>query len=144
MTRKLNLSILDGEYTIHRFAPESDIPALTGNFLSITRTEDELSIVCAAEIPLKSEKSESGWACIKVLGQLDFGLTGILAKIASVLAEAEISIFAISTYDTDYILVKKEKFEVARESLLNAGYIFVPVIQKLNTKSTKKTQRKKP
>ena len=105
MTTKLKLSILDGEYAIHRFPPEGDIPALNGSFLSITRTEDELSIVCDADIPLKSEKSESGWTCIKVLGPLDFGLTGILAKIASVLAEVEISIFAISTYDTDYILV---------------------------------------
>ena len=123
MTTKLTLSVLGGEYTIHRFPPESDIPALMGNFLSITRTEDELSIVCDAELPLKSEKSESGWACIKVLGPLDFGLTGILAKIASVLAEAEISIFAISTYDTDYILVKKEKLIFAVKTLKQAGYI---------------------
>ncbi len=121
----LKLSILPNEYTIHRFAPESGIPALTGNFLSITRTDDELSIVCEADIPLKSEKSERGWACIKVLGPLDFGLTGILAGIASVLAEAEISIFAISTYDTDYILVKKEKLALAKEFLIQAEYVFV-------------------
>ncbi len=119
----LKLSILPNEYTIHRFQAETDIPALTGNFLSITRTDDELSIVCDADIPLKSEKSESGWACIKVLGPLDFGLTGILAKIASVLAEAEISIFAISTYDTDYILVKKETLDFGKDVLLKAGYI---------------------
>lgn len=129
MKMNLKLSILPNEYTIHRFAPESEIPtnALSGNFLSITRTEDELSIVCDAEIPLKSEKRESGWACIKALGPLDFGLTGILAKIASVLAQAEISIFAISTYDTDYILVKKEMLAVAEERLSKAGYSFDPV-----------------
>lgn len=120
----MKLSILPNEYTIHRFASESGIPELKGDFLSITRTEEELSIVCDASIPLKSEQSEIGWACIKVLGPLDFGLTGILAKIASVLAEAEISIFAISTYDTDYILVKKEKLAVAKEVLLQAEYIF--------------------
>ena len=126
MTTNLKLAILDSEYTVHRFSPESEIPAnaLTGNFLSITRTDDELSIVCDADIPLNSDKSESGWSCIRVLGPLDFGLTGILAKIASVLAEAEISIFAISTYDTDYILVKKEKLMAAQETLLEAGYIF--------------------
>ena len=127
MTTKLTLSVLGGEYAIHRFPPESDIPALMGNFLSITRTEDELSIVCDAELPLKSEKSESGWACIKVLGPLDFGLTGILAKIASVLAEAEISIFAISTYDTDYILVKRESLAIAKDILSETGYVFVPI-----------------
>ena len=123
---KLKLTTLDGEYTVHRFLPESDIPAnaLNGNFLSITRTEDELSIVCNAQISLNSDKNEAGWACIKVLGPLDFGLTGILARIASVLTEAEISIFAISTYDTDYILVKKEKVAIAKEVLSQAGYVF--------------------
>ena len=120
----LNLAVLSGEYTIHRFSPESDIPALMGYFLSITRTKDELSIVCDAEIPLSSEKKEAGWACIKVLGPLGFGLTGILARIASVLAEAEISIFAISTYDTDYVLVKKEKLTAAKEVLVAIGYCF--------------------
>ena len=124
MKNKLKLSVLDGEYAVHRFAPESDIPALTGNFISITRTEGELSIVCDADIPLNSEISETGWGRIKVLGPLDFGLTGILAGIASVLAEAEISIFAISTYDTDYILVKKEKLAAAVEVLSQAGYVF--------------------
>ena len=126
MTTKLKLSVLDGEYSVHRFSPETKIPAdsLSGNFLSITRTDDELSIVCDASISLNSDKSESGWVCIKVLGPLDFGLTGILAKIASVLAEAEISIFAISTYDTDYILVKKEKLANTEEVLKKSGYIF--------------------
>ena len=126
MTTKLKLSVLDGEYSVHRFSPETKIPAnaLAGNFLSITRTEDELSIVCDASISLNSDKSESGWVCTKVLGPLDFGLTGILAKIASVLADAEISIFAISTYDTDYVLVKKEKLAIARKTLTAAGYIF--------------------
>ena len=126
MTIKLNLAILNGEYTVHRFPPESDIPAaaLMGNFLSITRTKDELSIVFDAKQHLNSHISEAGWACIKVLGPLDFGLTGILARIASVLAEAEISIFAISTYDTDYVLVKKEKLATAKEVLSQAGYTF--------------------
>ena len=126
MTTNLKLSILDGEYIVHRLLPESEIPAaaLSRNFLSITRTDDELSIVCDAQLSLNSDKSESGWACIKVLGPLDFGLTGILARIASVFAQAEISIFAISTYDTDYLLVKKEKISATREVLLQAGYVF--------------------
>ncbi len=126
MTVKLKLSVLDGEYVVHRFSPESEIPAnaLGGDFLSITRTEDELSVVCDAEISLNSEKSESGWMCIKVLGPLDFGLTGILAHISGILAEAEISIFAISTYDTDYILVKKNTLVAAKKALVEAGYIF--------------------
>jgi hypothetical protein len=122
----LKLAVLDGEYIVHRLSPESEISAdaLTGNFLSVTRTEDELSIVCDAELSFNSDISEAGWACIKVLGPLDFGLTGILAKIVSVLAQAEISIFAISTYDTDYILVKKEKLAMAKEVLMQAEYFF--------------------
>ena len=126
MTTNLKLAVLDGEYEVHRFSSDRKVPvdALNGNFLSITRTDDELSIVCNAQLLLNSDKSEAGWACIKVLGTLDFGLTGILARIASVLVEAEISIFAISTYDTDYILVKKEKLPAAQEVLLEAGYVF--------------------
>jgi hypothetical protein len=124
MKTKLKLSILPNEYTIHRFSPKSDIPALTGNFISITRTDDELSIVCDVQLSLDSDVSEAGWVCIKVLGPLDFGLTGILAKIASVLAEAEISIFAISTYDTDYILVKNNTLLRSKKALEQVGYTF--------------------
>ena len=126
MKTKLRLVVLDGEYTVHRLSSEQDIPSnvLKGDFFSITRTDDELSIVCDAHIPVSSEKSETGWSCIKVLGPLDFALTSILAKISSVLAEAEISIFAISTYDTDYILVKSNSLDGAKKALEKASYIF--------------------
>ena len=123
MKTKLTLAILDEEYTIHRFSPEQDIPTsvLKGDFFSITRTNEELSIVCDAHLSVSSEKSEDGWACIKVLGPLDFAITGILAKI---LAEAKISIFALSTYDTDYVLVKSKVLATAKNALEKAGYIF--------------------
>ncbi len=126
MKNKLTLAILDGEYTVHRFSPEKDIPSsvLKNDFFSIIKTDDELSIVCDASLPFASEKSESGWACMKVLGPLDFALTGILAKIFTILAETRISIFALSTYDTDYILVKKDGLAAAKEVLQRAGYIF--------------------
>ena len=65
-----------------------------------------------------------GWSCLKIAGPLDFSLTGILADISTVLAEAEISIFAISTFDTDYILVKSEKLPYAKAALLASGYTF--------------------
>ena len=122
--KQLSLQVLAGQYTIHRFSPESGLPmaALESAFLSITKTVDELSIVCDAEISLESEHSESGWSCIKVLGPLDFALTGILAKLSGVLAEAQISIFAISTYDTDYLLVQSEKLAETIEVLEKKGY----------------------
>jgi hypothetical protein len=120
----LTLQVLDGKFTIHRFDPESEIPAqvLGSDFYSLSRTPDELSIVCRSAIEIGSEKSSSGWACLKVLGPLDFSLTGVLAGIAEVLAKADVSIFAISTYDTDYILVNAGKLEIAVQSLVAAGY----------------------
>jgi hypothetical protein len=122
--KQLSLQVLAGQYTIHRFSPESGLPmaALESAFLSITKTVDELSIVCDAEISLESEHSESGWSCIKVLGPLDFSLTGILAKLSGVLAEAQISIFAISTYDTDYLLVRSENLAETIAVLEKKGY----------------------
>lgn len=122
----LNLSILNEQYTVHRFAPTSKIPeqVFESAFYSISRTTDELSIVCPASLPLASDKAETNWSCIKVLGPLDFLLTGILAAISAVLAEANISIFALSTFDTDYILVKAEKLAAAKTALETAGYIF--------------------
>jgi hypothetical protein len=122
--KQLSLQVLAGQYTIHRFSPESGLPmaALESAFLSITKTVDELSIVCDAEISLESEHSESGWSCIKVLGPLDFALTGVLAKLSGVLTEADISIFAISTYDTDYLLVRSENLAETIEVLEKKGY----------------------
>ena len=123
---KLNLGILEGLFTIHRFSPKSEIPdqVYQGQFFSISKTDQELSVVCPSVVSLNSEKSEEGWACIKVHGPLDFSLTGILADISAVLAKTKISIFAISTFDTDYILVKSEKLQAAQKALQRAEYTF--------------------
>ena len=124
-TPNLKLKILNEEFAIHRFPPKSEIPSniYASNFFSISKTDDEVSIVCDSSIDIKSEKSEVGWSCFKVLGPLDFSLTGILAKISSCLAESNISIFVISTYDTDYILVSTEKMQQAISSLIDCGYL---------------------
>lgn len=91
-------------------------------FTSITRTAEELSIVCLeGQIP-KEAKKEMGYQAFKVEGPLDFALTGILASIATPLAQAGISIFAVSTFDTDYILVKKDKAAQATSVLRTAGH----------------------
>jgi len=123
---KLQLSILENRFTVHRFPPDHEIPnhVYGSKFYSISRTEDELSVVCDSSTQMNSEKSEPGWSCIKIAGVLDFSLTGVLADISSVLAKAEVSIFAISTYDTDYILVKSEKLQPAQKALLDSGYTF--------------------
>jgi len=93
--------------------PDAALPVwATGNSIfSITKTNEELSIVCAEENIPASVKAEKNWRAFKVEGPIDFALTGILSSIISPLAEADISIFAISTYDTDYVLVKNENVE---------------------------------
>ena len=123
---KPKLSLLENLFTIHRFPANHSVPEqiYESNFYSISKTEDELSIVCDSSILLNSEKTETGWSCIKVLGPLDFSLTGILADISTVLSKAEISIFALSTFDTDYILVKSEQILFAKDALLVSGYTF--------------------
>jgi len=86
---------------------------VSGSFISYTRAKNELSIICPEEnIPVEV-KSEKGWRAIKIESTLDFSMTGVLASLASPLAEEKISIFVISTFNTDYILVKKENLKKA-------------------------------
>ena len=115
----LILSILPGLLAVARLNPAGDIPqwGTDGAFFSITKTKDELTIVCPEEAVPKDVKVEKGWRCIKVEGPLDFALTGVLSSLAQPLAQAKISIFAISTFDTDYLLVKQENLKKALEIL---------------------------
>ena len=106
-----------------RLTPFSAIPewANHSTFCSITRTADELSIVtCSFDVPA-TEQREGPFTAFMVHGPLDFALTGILSRIATVLARAGVSIFAISTYDTDYVLVPSEDAERARSALTSSG-----------------------
>ena len=125
---KPTLSLLKGIFTVHRIPPTAEIPAiaLTAPFFVIMRTDDELSLVLPDSIEIESEQSESGWACFKVEGPLEFELVGVLAGISSTLAEAGVPIFALSTFDTDYILVKREQVRAAHEALTSSGYQIHP------------------
>ena len=120
----LFLTLLDETFTLHRLQPNVKIPpgVLNNPFFSVMRTQEELSLVLPESVFIESEKCESGWACFKVNGPLEFNLVGVLAGISSALAEAGIPIFALSTYDTDYILVKRKQVEAAIEALVSAGY----------------------
>jgi hypothetical protein len=124
--RQLKLAIVPGEFAIHRFAPDAALPeaVLFSGIFSITRTEEELSIVCGEHIPLGSPRCEGGWSCIKVIGPLGFSLTGILAHLAGLLAENGISLFALSTFDTDYLLVKTDQLTAAVDALKAGGHRF--------------------
>ena len=116
----LTLEWLTGAFAICRLDPSAPIPswAMSGSdFLSITRSKDELSIVAAETLVPAEVTAERGWAAIRVVGKLDFTMVGVLAKLTGALAEAGISCFAISTYDTDYILVKEQDAGRAGEAL---------------------------
>jgi len=108
---KLRYSVLEGRFAICRLAPDSPAPQwASGVFHSVTRTTNELSVVCAEERVLQLE------------GRFPFEMTGVLAAILNPLAAAEIGIFAISTFDTDYILIKADRVQAAEESLRRAGH----------------------
>ena len=123
----LDLKLLEGNFAIHRLAPSADIPVEVYNssFFSISNTGEELSIVCPGSLNINSENCDKDWACIKIVGPLRFSLTGILSQLSAVLAKARISIFAISTHDTDYILIKAAKVARAIVALEDAGYKFI-------------------
>jgi len=90
----------------------------------IAKTHDEISLVCeTAYVPQKSIAVENGWSALKILGILDFGLVGVVSKISNILANGGVSIFVVSTFNTDYILLKNENFDTGLELLIREGYI---------------------
>ena len=120
----MKLTILPETLAICRLEKDTSLPdwAWADNFVSVTRTADELSIVCPQKKVPADVKRDEGWRCLKVQGPLDFSLTGILTSLTMPLAEEGISVFAISTYDTDYLLVKEEQLEGAIQALREEGY----------------------
>ena len=123
---QLNLSVLDDSFSVCRLLPDDDIPhwVPTRGFVSITRTVEELSIVCQSNALPDSVRTERGFRALKIEGPFDFSLTGILLAVIGPLADAGISIFAVSTYDTDYVLVKKNDLNQAVSVLSACGHTF--------------------
>jgi hypothetical protein len=124
--KNLSLSVLPQRFAVCQLDPDEAIPDWLSqhSFWSVTRTDDELSVVLSEETVPPGWKAEQGWRCLKVLGPLDFSLTGILASLSAPLAEADISIFAISTYDTDYVLVRDKDLDKAKKVLSGCGHVF--------------------
>lgn len=99
---------------------------LDSDFFFIGKTDEEVSLVCKTEdTPIKTLERDDGWRGFRIQGVLDFSLIGILSKLSGILAEHKIGIFAVSTYNTDYILVKEENFERALNVLATEGYTVV-------------------
>lgn len=120
----VDLTVLAGTFAVVRLDPREPIPewAEGGGFVSITRTAEELSIVCAAERVPADAATERDWRCLAVAGPLDFSAVGILASLSTALAGAGVSLFAVSTYDTDYLLVRAAALETAIGALRRAGH----------------------
>jgi hypothetical protein len=118
------LELLKEEYSVYQFNPEYAIKEniFTDEFISITKTKEELSIVAPINRFNDFTAAENGWKILKFNGILDFSLIGILNKISGILANENISIFAMSTYNTDYIMVKKEEIKKAIEVLVKNQY----------------------
>ncbi|KAK3834411.1 MAG: ACT domain-containing protein [Linnemannia elongata] len=134
MALKLNLELDSLPYTIHRLPPTTPasvyLPLLDNQaWYSITKTAEEISLVISHAYPSSStllsndeHKISPSWRCFKVAGPLDFSLVGIMANLSGALAEEKISVFVVSTYDTDYILVKEDKAREAKRVFESIGH----------------------
>ena len=121
----MELKRVDDKLTVCKVTEISNIN-LDSDFYFIAKTDEELSLVCKTEdTPQKTVERDDGWRGFRIQGVLDFSLIGILSKLSGILAEHKIGIFAVSTYNTDYILVKEENFERALTVLASEGYIVV-------------------
>jgi hypothetical protein len=123
-TPRLSLAILPDLFAVCKLQANESIPswALSGSICSLTRTPDELSIVCPQELVPEGVQVVKGWKCLKVEGKLDFSLVGILSSLASSLARVGVSLLAISTYETDYLFVKESDLDRGVAALREAGH----------------------
>jgi|SRR5271156_1941567 hypothetical protein len=129
MTRRaLRFSRIPGQFAVFQLPANAPLPewAWRGAFTSLTRTVDELSIVCAADGVPQQHKPTTPWACLKIEGPFSFSEVGVLSSFISPLAEKGVPIFAISTFDTDYVLVGEGYVETALQALTDAGHELLP------------------
>lgn len=120
----MELKALPDSLTVCKIAELSDFDT-TAELFFFARTDEELSLVCKTkDTPVKTITREDGWRAFRIHGTLDFSLIGILSELSGILARHKIGIFAVSTYNTDYILVKTENFERALSALACEGYTF--------------------
>jgi hypothetical protein len=120
----VQLYVLDDLYAIVRLEPDAELPAWLrrGTFWSATRTENELSLVCRADDVPADASAERGFVAFELAGPLDFSLTGVVASLVTPLAEEEIPLFVISTFESDYLLVREHDLHRSVEALTSAGH----------------------
>ena len=118
--------VLPGQFAVCRLGRNAPWPEWArGSFVNVTVTEEEMSVVCAAEAVPKTVTAEREWRVLKIVGPFAFTATGVLASLAAPLAQAGVSLLSIATYDTDYLLVKSESLEKAVATLTAAGHVRV-------------------
>ena len=118
----MTIKRINGEFSVCKLRDYSEVD-LNAKYCFVGKTDEEHSLVClTTDVPEHVLECEDGWRAFRIEGVLDFSLIGILARISGLLAEQSIGIFVVSTYQTDYILTKKEQFERALEVLSRAGY----------------------
>ncbi len=122
----MRLTVCDHRLAVCSLDGNTAIPhwALQGSFFSVTRTAEELSVVCPESLVPEGVQAERGWRAMRVAGVIEFSVIGVLAGLTVPLAEAGISVFAVSTYDTDYVLVREPELGRAIEVLRRAGHTF--------------------
>jgi hypothetical protein len=119
----MDLEVLPAELAICRLEPGAAIPPwVRGDLVATVRTGEELSVVCEAGSMPDGLDCSRGWRALRVAGTLDLSLTGVLAHLLAPLAAAEVPIFAVSSFDTDYVLVPSTRLETAQEALAAAGH----------------------
>ncbi len=120
----MKLFTLDELYAVVRLEPDAELPdwVRSGHFWSATRSDAELSIVCREEDVPADASAERGWCALELAGPLDFSLTGVVAALVTPLAEAEVPIFVLSTFETDYLLVRERDLERSVDALAGAGH----------------------
>lgn len=118
------LSLLPDTFAVCKLAPSALLPtwATAGDFFSVTRTDEELSVVCLQSVVPDGVQCEQGWRCLKLAGPIPFSMVGVLASLVQPLADAGICVFAISTFDTDYLLLKEKDLARAIEALRRKGH----------------------
>jgi len=119
-----SILLVEGKFALSKLSPDSCLPDwCQGETLAaLVRTTDELSVMCEESLVPDDVISEGNWCALKLLGLLDFSLVGIMARLATTLANVDVSIFAISTYETDYVLIKQNQLDVSLKALNQAGY----------------------
>lgn len=118
----MRLHRIEGRFAVARLAPDDPLPSWPrGKFISITRTPDELSIVCDDDAVPEDVRAERDWRCLAIEGPIPFETIGVAAAITTALANAGISVFFVSTFDTDYVLTRADSFSGACDALRAAG-----------------------